>query len=206
MTDSVPAHDQQVVDSAAGPGELLITVLVLSDDPTLLVDLDVTTHLVSAIVFVGDVRVEADQARESTLAAVGLTDDLFVVDALEELPCERNALCLAELVGLVQKRVRDELQALLDQLVMNLPLTLDLLRRLKLGGEACLELPEPHIMETRSIHVVTGDSTLGTLADFDRPGDGPIRVIGVVYWNKNLSIHTCLQIIESLSDSQLGCQ
>jgi hypothetical protein len=31
-------------------------------------------------------------------------------------------------------------------------------------------------------------------------------VIGVVYWNKNLSIHTCLRIIESLSDSQLGCQ
>ncbi|MEC9317634.1 MAG: hypothetical protein VX850_03855, partial [Gemmatimonadota bacterium] len=64
----------------------------------------------------------------------------------------------------------------------------------------------PHIMETRSIHVVTGDSTLGTLADFDRPGDGPIRVIGVVYWNKNLSIHAYLRIIESLADPQRGCQ
>src|SRR3972149_4946232 len=51
-------------------------------------------------------------------------------------PPECPAALLAALLDLVEERVGDELEALLDQLVVDLALPLDLFRRLELRGKA----------------------------------------------------------------------
>src|SRR5262249_45317753 len=123
--DAVAAHHEQVVRAAARARELLVLLLVLGDDAAVLSELHVGAHRAAAVVLECDVRIEADQARQAADAAVRLAHDLLVVDPLEQLARERNARGLAALVGLIEERIGDELEALLDQLVVDLALTLD---------------------------------------------------------------------------------
>jgi hypothetical protein len=89
---------------------------------------------------------------------VRLADDLLVVDPLEELAGERDPRLAAAPLGLVEEGVRDELEALLDQLVVDLALTPDLVGRLELRGEPRLELAEPDVVEPGGVDVVPGDA------------------------------------------------
>ena len=144
--DSMPTHHKQVVRTPAGSGQLFVLLLVFTDDASVLAQANVAPDGVSAVVLVGDVGVEADETGEAARADVGLAHDLLVVDALKELAGEGNASGLAALLGLVQKRVGDELEALLDQLVVDLALALDLCGRLELRGESSLQLTEANVV------------------------------------------------------------
>jgi len=72
-------------------------VLIFGNEPAVLAEFDVAADLVTAIVAGGAVGIEADQPRQPSGAAVDLVDDLFVVDAFEELPRERHVRGFAAL-------------------------------------------------------------------------------------------------------------
>ena len=167
------SHREQVVGAPGGARELLVLRLVLPHDAAVRAQADVAPHGASAVVLVRDVGIKADQAREAASPAARLADDLLVVDPLEELAREGNARRLAAPLGLIQEGVRDELEPLLDELIVDLALPLDLFGSLELRGEPGLELPEAHVMEPRRIDVVTGDPAPGAAAQLDRPVDGP---------------------------------
>ena len=103
----------------------------------------------------------------------------------------------AALAELVEEGVGDELQALLDQLVVDLALALDLVGGLKLGGKAGLELAEAHVVEARGVDVVAGDAAVGSLTQLDRPIDGPVGVLRVVDGTKIFPVHRHLGRVES---------
>jgi hypothetical protein len=185
----VRAHDEQVVGAPARARQLFVLAFVLGHDAAVRPQADVATHGFPAVVLVRDVRIESDQAREAAAAPVRLAHDLLVVDPLEELAGERYARGLAALVGLVEEGVRNELEALLDQLVVDLTLPLDLFGSLELGGKARLELAEADVVQARGVDVVAGDTAAGLPADFDRPLDRPVGGIGVVDRDQDLSVH-----------------
>src|SRR5690606_18300041 len=187
--DPVRADDQQVVGARRRAGQLLVLLLVLGHEPPVLADADVAADAVAAVVLARDVGVEPDQARQPPLAPVRLADQLLVVDALEELPGERHAGRLAAPLDLVQEAVRDELEPLLDELVVDLPLPLDLFGGLEPGGQAGLELTEADVVEPGSVDVAARDPAPGPAAHLDRALDGPRRVLGVVYGDEDLAIH-----------------
>jgi hypothetical protein len=66
------------------------------------------------------------------------------------------------------------LEPFLDQLVVYLPLPLDLLRGLELGGKPCLQLAEPDIVKTCRIHMIASDLALGARTELDGTVDGPM--------------------------------
>ncbi len=168
------ADSEEVVVAPTRAGELFVLLLVLRDDAAVLIHNDVTTDSLTTVVLVRDVGVEADQAGKAAAAPIGLVHDFFVVDALEQLPGKRYALGLTTDGGLVQKRIRDELKTLLDQLVVNLPLAFDLVRGLELSGKSRLQLAKPHVVKARGIHMISGDPPLGALAELDGAVNGPV--------------------------------
>src|SRR6185436_731142 len=95
------------------------------------------------------IGIETDEPGETTLAPVQFVHDLFVVDPFQQLAGEIDAGGFAPLTELIQEAVGDELEALLDQLVVDLALALDLFGGLELRGESSLELAETHVMEPR---------------------------------------------------------
>src|SRR5207244_11589674 len=101
---------------------------------------------------------------------------------------------LAPLAELIEEAVGDQLQALLDQLVVDLALLLDLFRRLELRGQAGLELAEADVVEAGGVDVVAGDATPGLATQLDRPGDRPVRVLGVVDGDEDLAVHPHLPL------------
>src|SRR5690606_15437076 len=187
--EPVRADDQHFVGTRRRAGQLLVVLLVLGDEPAALADADVAADTVAAVVLARDVGVEPDQARQPSLAPVRLPDQLLVVDALEELARERNAGRVAAALDLVQEAVRDELEALLDQLVVDLPLPLDLLGSLELGGQARLELAEADVVEAGRVDMAARDPASGPTAYLDRALDGPRRVRGVVHGDEDLAVH-----------------
>jgi hypothetical protein len=164
-------------------------VLVLTDDAAVGSELNVGADPLSTVVVGGDIRVEADKARELALPPVHLVDDLLKVDPLEELASQWDARIGALRLDLIQERVRNQLKTLLYQLVVNLALALDLLRGLEFCGESRLELPKADVVEARGVHVIAGNSAVGLRADLYRPINGPIRMLGVVDWNNYFPIH-----------------
>ena len=129
---------KEVVVATTRAGEFLVQFLVLCDDPSVVAQDDVATDLLTAVVLVSDVRVEADQAGKAAGALVGFPDDLLIVDAFEELPGQWYAGRFTALGGLIEKGIRDELEALLNQLVVDLSLSLDLCRALELHRKSSL--------------------------------------------------------------------
>ena len=158
--EAVRPDHHQVVLAAGRADELARLVLVLGHDPAVGAELHVAAGLVAAVVALGAVRVEADQAGQPAFAAVHLADDLLVVDPLEQLAREVDAGRLAAVADLVEEAVGDQLQALLDQLVVDLALALDLLRRLELRRQPGLELSEAHVVEPGRVDVVGRDPAL----------------------------------------------
>src|SRR5690606_39185406 len=134
-------------------GQLPVVLLILGDETAVLADADIAADAVAAVVLARDVGIEPDQARQPPLASVRLADQLLVVDALEELAGERHARRPAAPLDLVQEAVRDKLEALLDELVVDLPLAFDLFRSLEPGGQAGLELAEADVVEPGGVHV-----------------------------------------------------
>ena len=187
--EAVGPDDHEVVLPSGGAHQLRRVVLVLGEDAPVLVQLDVAAHLVAAVVARRLVRVEADEAGEASLALVHLGHDLLVVDPLEELAGEGNARRLATRPHLVEEAVRDELEPLLDELVVDLALPLDLLGSLKLGRQARLELPEAHVVEPRGVDVVGGDAPAGVAGHLDGTVDRPVRMLGVVHRHEHLCVH-----------------
>ena len=187
--EAVGADHHQVVLAAGAADELAGLVLVLGHDAAVGAELHVAARLVAAVVALGAVRVEADQSGQPALAPVHLADDLLVVDPLEQLPREIDAGLLAAVADLVEEAVRDELQALLDQLVVDLALALDLLRRLELRRQPGLELAEAHVVQARRVDVVGRDPALGELGELDRAIDGPVRVLRVVHRHEDFPVH-----------------
>ena len=96
---------------------------------------------------------------------------------------------LAALAELVEKAVGDELQPLLDELVVDLALSLDLLGRLELRREAGLELAEADVVESRGVDVIPGDPPVGLLTELDRAIDRPVGVLRVVDRHKDFPVH-----------------
>src|ERR1041384_6849533 len=141
-----------------------------------------------AVVPRGAVWIEADEPRQPARAAIHLVHDLFVVDPLEELAREIDARRRAALPDLIEKAGGDELQALLDQLVVDLALLLDLFRRLEPGREAGLELAEANVVQPRGVHVVGGEPAARPPAELDRPGDRPVRMRRIVDGNEDLAV------------------
>ena len=158
---------QQVVLSSAFSRELLVELLVLRDDTPVLAQPDVAAPVGSTVVFTRDVGVESDETRQAARTAVRLPNDLLVVDSLEELPGKGDPRLSTPLLGLVEKRVRDQLQALLDQLIVDLSLALDLSVSLEPSGEPSLELSKPDVVKAGRVDVVSGDTTFGSAADLD---------------------------------------
>ena len=183
------ADRHEVVIAPGGARELVLLFLILGHQAAALAQLDVRPLLFAAVVVVGDVRIEADEARETSAAAVRLVDDLLVVDALEELPRDGHSGFGTAAVELVQEAVGDELQPLLDQLVVDLPLPADLGRFLELGRKPDLELAEPDVVEARGVDVGAGDAAPEASAEFDGAVDGPVRLARVIDRDKYLSIH-----------------
>ena len=109
-----------------------------------------------------------------TLSTIDLVNNFLIVDSLEELSPQRNIRRYAEPLHLVEERVGDELQALLDQLVVDFALPLDLLGRLKSCWKTCLELAESHVVKPRCVDMVARDAPLGFRAQLDGAGHGPI--------------------------------
>ena len=136
-----------------------------------------------------DVGIEADEARETSAATVRLVDDFLVVDAFEELPRDGHAGLGTAAVELVQEAVRDELEPLLDQLVVDLALPPDLGRFLELGREPDFELAKPDVVKAGGIDVRAGDAAPEASAEFDGAIDGPVRLARVIDRGKYLSIH-----------------
>ena len=198
----VGADRDEVVVALGGARELLVVLLVLGDQPAVLAHLDVGADALAAVVLVGDVGVEADEGGQAPLAAVRLLDDLLEVDALQELPGQRNAGFLAAQVHLVQEAVGDELEALLDKLVVDLPLPLDLLGLLELRGEPHLELPEADIVQAGGVDVRAGDAPLGAPADLDRAVDREVGFTRVVHGDEDFSIEGGHRL--RLSPSRIG--
>src|SRR6266550_7995083 len=125
----------------------------------------------------------------STRDTVHLVDDLLVVDAFEELAGETHSRRLAALAELVEKTVRDQLQAFFDQLVMDLALLLDLVGGLEPGGEPGLELAKADIVEAGGVDVISGDAAVGSTAQLDGPVHRPVRRARVVDRNEDLAVH-----------------
>ena len=190
---------EEVVGTPAGPGELLVLLLVFCDDPSVLTHDDIATDGFTAVVLVRDVRVEADQAGKAAEASVGFPNHLFVVDALEKLAGQRYAGRVTTDGGLIEKGIRDELEALLDQFVVNFSLPLDLLGGLKLRGKSRLQLAKPHIVKPRRIHMIASDPSLGALTDFDGAVHGPIGVLGVIDGYEDFTVHKHLGRLPGLS-------
>src|SRR6185437_15789561 len=97
-----------------------------------------------------------------------------VIDAFQQLAREAHARGLASLAELVEEAVGDELQAFFDQLVVDLALLLDLVRRLEASGEACFELAEADVVEAGGVDVITRDAAVGPAGQLDGAVDGPI--------------------------------
>src|SRR6266550_8347053 len=186
---SVGADGHQVVLTPGRADQAGSRVLVLGDEPTVFAELDVAADLVAAVVTRGAIRIEPDQARQSARATIHLVDDLFVVDAFEQLARERHTGRLAALAELIEEAVGDELQTLFDQLIVDFALFLDLCGRLELGGETGLELAEADIVEAGGVYVIPSDSPAGLATHLDGAVDGPIGVLRVVDRNENLAVH-----------------
>src|SRR2546429_6273481 len=107
---------------------------------------------------------------------------------------ERDARRLAALPELIEKAVSYQLKAFLNQLVVDLALLLDLFRSLEVGGKAVFELAKPDMVEAGGVHVVAGDAAAGLAAQFDRPVDRPIRMLGVVDGDEDLAVHRHLPL------------
>src|SRR6058998_3172343 len=183
-----PDREQVVLPSrrADQPGG---RVLFFGHEPAVFAELHIAADLVAAVVARGPIRIEADQAGQAPGTAVHLVDDLFVVDALEQLAGERHSGGLAPLPELVQKAVRDELEAFFDQLVVDLALLFDLGGSLELRGKAGFELAEADIVEAGGVNVIAGDSPPRLATHLDGAIDGPIGVLRVVDGNENLAVH-----------------
>jgi hypothetical protein len=173
-SETVSADGDQVVAAPGRSDDLRGGVFLFGDDPAVLTQANVATGLRASIVTRGAVGIEADQTGEAPLAAVHFLDDLLVVDAFEELASQRNAGAVTAFRELVEEAVGDELQPLLDQLVVNFPLALDLLRRLELRRESRLELAEAHVVQPCGVDVIAGDPTARRAADLDRTSDRPV--------------------------------
>src|SRR3989441_9367459 len=186
---AVRTEGDEIVTAPGAADEPGCGVFVLRDEAAVGADLHVAAPLGAAVVARGPVRVEPDQPREPARSPVHLVDDLLVVDALEQLPGEGDAGGLAFLAQLVQEAVGDELQAFLDQLVVDLALALDLCGCLELRGEAGLELAEADVVEAGGVDVVAGDAAAGLATDLDGPLERPIGVLGVVDGNEDLAVH-----------------
>jgi hypothetical protein len=132
---------------------------------------------------------ECAHRHEVVVPGVGLANDLLVVDPLDQLPGHRQAGGRALLLHLVEVRVADELESLLDQLVMHLALPFDLFGRLELGGKTGLELAEADVVEPGGVHVVAGEVAAGARAELDGAVDRPVGVLGIVDGNEHFTIH-----------------
>src|ERR1051325_4652041 len=155
----------------------------------------------------GAIGVEADQPGKPAGAAVHLVDDLFVVDAFQQLARQSHARRLAALPQLVEKAVRDQLQTFFDQLVVNLALLLDLVWGLEPGGKAGLELAKADVVEAGGVDVISGDAACGFATQLDGPVHRPVRRTGVVDRDEDLAVHRHLPLGrgEYVSD-WTGCQ
>src|SRR5207245_5313496 len=116
-----------------------------------------------------------------------LVDDLLVIDAFQELAGQMHACGLAALPQLVEKAVRDQLQAFFDQLVVDLALLLDLVGSLEPGGEPGLELAKANVVEAGGVDVVSGDVAVGFPAQLDGPVHCPVRRARVVDRDEDLA-------------------
>ena len=192
MADAVRPDHHQVVVAAARSGQLLVVILVLGDDAPSFAEAHVAAHLVAPVVARGDVRIEADEARQVALTRVHLAHDLLVVDAFQQLARQRHAGIPAAAVDLVEEGIGDELQPLLDQLVVDLALALYLGLGLKLGGKPGLELAEADVVQARGIDVVAGDVSVGARSEFDGAIHRPVRPGRVVHRHEDLTVHGCL--------------
>jgi len=168
-------------------------VFFFCHDPAVFAELHVAADLVTTVVAGGAIGIESNQSRQPAGAAVHFVDDLFVIDAFEQLPSERHAGRFTPLPELVEKAVGDQLQPLLDQLVVNFALLLDLFRGLELRGKAGLELAEADIVEAGGIDVVSGDPPGRLLTHLDCTINGPVGVLRVVDGNENLAVHRYLR-------------
>jgi hypothetical protein len=108
---------------------------------------------------------------------IGLADQLLIVDPFEQLPCKLDARLSTPLLDLIEKAVADQLQTLLDQLVVDLALSLDLFGCLELSRESGLELSEANIVKASRVDVITSDPPAGLIGDLDGTIDRPIRVL-----------------------------
>jgi len=190
----VRSDREQVVLAARRAREPRGAVLVFGDEPPVLTQLDVRAGLIAPVVARRAVGVEADQPGEPAGAAVDLVDDLFVVDAFQELASQTHAGRLAALPQLVEKAVRDQLQSLFDQLVVDLALLLDLVGSLEPGREPGFELTKADVVEAGGVDVISGDAAVGLAAQLDGPVDGPVRRTRVVDRDEDLAVHQHLPL------------
>src|SRR6266550_5306933 len=156
--EAVGADGNEIVFASGRADELRCLVLLFSDDSPVLTESNVASGFRSAVITGGAIGIEADEARQASLAAIHLAHDLLVVDPLEELPGQRDAGALTAQRSLVEKAIGDQLQPFLDQLVVNFALVLDLFRRLELRGKSGLELTEADVMEPRRVNMIAGDA------------------------------------------------
>src|SRR5439155_497723 len=157
----VGADGEKIVLAPRAADEAGGLVLVFGDEPAVGADLDVAAGFGAAVVAGRAVGVEPDESREAPRAAIHLVDDLLVIDPLEQLPGDADPRRRALLPELIEEAVGDELQALLDQLVVDLALPLDLVWRLLLRGQAGLQLAEADVVEASGVDVVAGEAAAG---------------------------------------------
>ncbi len=114
------------------------------------------------------------------------------MDALQQLAPQPYPHRLAPLLHTVEVRVADQLQSFLDQLVVDLTLTLYLFLRLETCRQSALELSKPHIVQLRRVDVVPGDLATRLERELDRPIDRVVALSRVIARYEDVAIHVPL--------------
>ena len=123
---------------------------------------------------------------------VDLADDLLEMDPLEQLALYIDVGLDALLFHPVEERVADQLQPLLDQLVVDLPLTLDLFLTLEPGGQPRLQLTKSDIVELGGVNMIAHQPGLELLGELERPVYRVVAFQRVITRDENLFVHARL--------------
>ena len=144
----------------------------------------------AAVVLVGAVGIEPDQAGQAAFAAVHLADDLLVVDPFEELPRERARRPASQRLSTWSRKL-SAMSCSPFSISLSWILRCRLISSggLELGGKPGLELAEAHVVEARGVDVVAGDASVRVATQLDRAIDRPVRVLRVVDGDEDLAIH-----------------
>src|SRR5215216_1004646 len=126
---------------------------------------------------------------EVVVARVHVLDDDLEVLAFEGATHQLDVVFFTERFQHVYIRVGDYLEALGDELVVDLALPLHLVLVAELLGQPALHLPEAHVVHLRGVGVAAGDPAT-ELARHVHPDDARlIGVVRVVYRDVNLFVH-----------------